>query len=95
MKSQKNKIDYIGTIEDPELTELKKKYVRMSSKMYDYLRWDSRKEYGHITYMDQNYIQQFRRETWEKIDEHTFRIQYMIFLKDNREEGESIHVTWE
>lgn len=91
------KINYIGTIEDPEITEIKKKYIRMSSEMYDYFRCNNKlaKKLILITYMDRKYMQQFRRETWEKVDNHTYRIQDMIFVKDNIREGESIHIIWE
>lgn len=100
------KIDYIGTVENPEITELKGKYIRLVSKVYDYfdhskLDWGQpidgkpKKRYMLVTYMDRNYIQQFRREIWEKIDEHTFRVQQMTFVKDNMQEGESIHIIWE
>lgn len=91
------KINYIGTIEDPEITEIKKKYIRMSSEVYDYFRCNNKlsKKLILIAYMDQKYIQQFRREILEKIDEHTFRVQQMTFVKDNMQEGESIHIIWE
>ena len=49
----------------------------------------------HISYLDQKYQMQFRKEEWEQVEKNAFIIRTITPIKNNTPEGEQISVLWD
>ena len=93
----KDKIIYIGLTENPEVTPIKKSYC-INKSGFSARQRTSAGIFGvgtYVSYLDESYMRQFRREEWEQVERNAYRITSMVAIKNNLEEGERISLIWE
>ena len=102
----KDKIIYIGLTENPEITPIKKSYCISKAgfnKIYSVGNYIISKSGfierfsvgNYISYLDESYMRQFRREEWNHAERNAYRITSMVAIKNNLEEGERIALIWD